>query len=129
MQRGRMRPEPSVYLFDAGQKHQRAVARSVCLAAVLCCLVNVAEAKPARCFTTDEGSYPCEFRATDRDGSFQISARGRPTYILNMIERGVASGFVTLRGRNIALPGRYLRSTNEPGCWVSDSTRAKICAR
>ena len=129
MERGRMRPESPACLLDAGQKHQRAVARSVCLAAILCWFVNAAEAKPARCFTTDEGSFPCQFRATDRDGSFEISAQGKPTYILNMIEPGVASGFVKLGGRNIALPGRYLRSTNEPGCWVNDSTRAKICAR
>jgi hypothetical protein len=95
----------------------------------LCCLATVAQAKPARCFTTDDGSFPCEFRATGRDGSFEISAPGKPTYILNMIEPGVASGFVTIGGRNVSLPGRYLSSRTEPGCWVNDATRAKICAR
>ena len=35
-----------------------------------------AEARAARCFTTDEGSFQCDFRMTDRDGSFQISAPG-----------------------------------------------------
>jgi hypothetical protein len=37
------------------------------------------EARPARCSTSDDGAYPCDFRATGRDGSFVISARGKPT--------------------------------------------------
>lgn len=106
-----------------------AVAATIILAAAAFCFATIAEAKPARCFTTDEGSYSCRFRATGRDGSFEISAPGKPTYILNMIEPGVASAYVTIGGRNISLPGRYLRSQTEPGCWVNDATRAKICAR
>jgi hypothetical protein len=46
-----------------------------------------------------------------------------------MEEPGVAYGFVNFGDKNIALPGRYLRSRSEPGCWVNDSTKAKICAR
>lgn len=90
---------------------------------------NGSEAKPARCFTSDEGSYPCAFVATDQDGSFKISAPGKPTYILNIDEPGVAFGFVNLGTRNISLPGRFLRSKTEPACWVNDSTHAKICAQ
>jgi hypothetical protein len=97
--------------------------------AVLACAITAAEARPASCFTTDEGRYPCDFRATGRDGSFQISAPGKPTYILTMDEPGVAFGFVNLGQRNIALPGRFLRSRSEPECWVNDSTGSKICAR
>jgi hypothetical protein len=93
------------------------------------CWANLTEAKPARCFTSDEGSFSCKFHATARDGSFKISAPGKPTYILNMIEPGVASGFVNVGTRNIPLPGRYLRSSTKPACWVNDSTGAKICAR
>lgn len=92
-------------------------------------MANVAHAKPARCFTTDEGSFDCQFRATDRDGSFRISAPGKPTYLLNVEEPGVAYGFANFGSRNVALPGRYLRSRSEPGCWVNDATGAKICAR
>ncbi len=88
-----------------------------------------AHAKPARCTTTDEGSYPCQFQATDRDGSFRISAPGKPAYILDMIEPGVAYGFVNLGNRNVSLPGRYLRSTSDPACWVNDTTSVHICAR
>lgn len=103
--------------------------RSILAAVALCCLANAAEAKPARCSTTDDGSFACEFRATGSDGSFEISAPGKPTYILNVTEPGIASGYVTIGGRNVSLPGRYLRSRAEPGCWANDTTRAKICAR
>jgi hypothetical protein len=91
--------------------------------------MSAAEARPATCFTTDEGTFRCQFRTTGSDGSFVISAPGKPTYRLNMSEPGVAYGFVTIGKRNIALPGRYLRSNGEPGCWVNDSTGAKVCAR
>jgi hypothetical protein len=93
------------------------------------CAIAAAQARPASCFTTDEGRYACNFRATGRDGSFEISAPGKPTYILTMDEPGVAFGFVNLGQRNIALPGRFLRSRSEPECWVNDSTGSKICAR
>jgi hypothetical protein len=33
---------------------------------------SLAEAKSARCFTTDDGYFPCEFTATDKAGSFEI---------------------------------------------------------
>lgn len=87
-----------------------------------------AEARPARCFTTDEGGFRCDFRTTDRDGSFQISAPGKPIYVLTIDQKDIAFGFVNLGGRNTPLPGRYLRSKTEPGCWVNDTTSAKICA-
>lgn len=96
------------------------------LALVLC---GAAEAKPARCSSTDDGTYACEFRSTDGDGSFEISAPGKPTYILNVTEPGVAFGFVNLGSRNVPLPGRYLRSLDDPACWVNDSTQTQLCAR
>jgi hypothetical protein len=92
------------------------------------CWATLSDAKPARCFTSDEGTFTCEFHATAGDGSFAISAPGKPTYLLNMIEPGVAAGFVHVDTRNIPLPGRYLRSAAEPACWVNDATGAKICA-
>ena len=104
-------------------------ASSLLSLAALCCVINAAEAKPARCFTTDDGSYACEFRATGRDGSFQISAPGKPTYLLNIDQPGLAYGFVAIEGRNVPLPGRYQRSRTERGCWVNDTTRSKICAK
>jgi len=86
-----------------------------------------AEARPAQCFTTDDGRYACDFVATDRDGSFRITARGKPTYILEMIEPGVATGFVNLGTRNVSLPGRFFRSTSDRACWDNDATKVRVC--
>ncbi len=94
-------------------------------------LCSPVQAKAARCSTSDDGAYKCEFRRTDSNGSFQISAPGKPTYILNVEEPDIAYGFGTFErgGRNVSLPGRYLRSKVDPGCWVNDTTSANICAR
>ena len=103
-------------------------ARGFLAVAILCFSISAGEARPARCFTSDESNFQCEFRATDRDGSFEISAPSKPTYILTLAEPGVAYGFVNLGTRNVPLPGRFLRSRSETGCWVNDSTATKICA-
>ena len=52
----------------------------VAAAAAVVIAATTAEARPARCSTSDDGAYPCDFRATGRDGSFVISAPGKPTY-------------------------------------------------
>jgi hypothetical protein len=86
-----------------------------------------AEARPARCSTSDDGAYPCDFRAAGRDGSFVISARGKPTYYVNMDGAGgafVHADFGT--GRNVALPGPYVRSTADRACWVYEG-KSQIC--
>ena len=88
-----------------------------------------AEAKSARCFTTDDGAFVCDFRMVDRDGSFAISAPCKPTYTLNMTEPGVAYGFTQIGSKNTALPGRYVRDRNDGACWVNNVTQTKICAR
>ncbi|NZD66184.1 hypothetical protein HX900_34615 [Rhizobium sp. WYCCWR 11290] len=98
------------------------------LTVILCCLAGVAHAKPARCFTTDDGQFRCEFLTTDRNGSFVISASGKPTYRLNTAGPGVAYGFVVIGTKYISLPGRFLRDANEPACWVNEATQTKICA-
>lgn len=107
---------------------QGTLALLLVVSALSVAMGGTAEARAVRCFTTDEGSFQCDFRMTDRDGSFQISAPGKPTYTLTMSEKDVAFGFVMLGARNTALPGRYLRSKTEPGCWLNDVTSAKICA-
>ncbi len=89
----------------------------VAAAVVLVCAP--AEARPARCSTSDDGTYPCDFRPSGRDGSFAISARGKPTYYVNTDGEGGASGHADFgTGRNIALPGPYLRSTADRACWL-----------
>lgn len=96
---------------------------SACLA-----LADAADAKQARCFSTDDGEYSCDFKATDADGSFEIAAPGKPTFILIMDEPGVASAFANFGDRNVSLPGLYLRDASDPACWISDATAARICA-
>src|SRR5260370_4898646 len=54
------------------------------LAVALClCASIVAEARPARCFTSDDGFYECDFVGSPQ-GGFTISASCRPTRILNI---------------------------------------------
>ena len=98
-------------------------------ASFLLCLSLPATAKPARCFTSDDGTYPCDFRLTDPDGSFQISAKGKPTFMLNMDGPGRAFGYANFGGgRNVSLPGEYTRDTADKACWVNGDTGTKICA-
>jgi hypothetical protein len=115
-------------LRHAGTGWWPSLARAVFSATVFCCLAGVAIARPARCFTTDDGEFGCQFRTTGRDGSFEISAPGKPRFMLNMTEPNVAFGFVNFGPRNISLPGRYMRDRNDPGCWVNDATADKMCA-
>lgn len=90
--------------------------------------VSPASAKPARCFTTDDGYYACNFRATDRQGSFVISAPQKPTYTLEVDEPGFAYGFLNVGSRNISLPGQFVRGSDDPACWANPETSVKICA-
>ncbi len=88
-----------------------------------------ADAKRARCFTTDDGYFACTFTATDADGSFEISARGKPAYSLIVDEPGFASAFIRFGGgRNVSLPGMYVRSRDDGACWNNPETATKICA-
>jgi hypothetical protein len=89
-----------------------------------------AAAKSARCFTTDDGEYDCIFMATDADGSFEISAPGKPKFSLVISEPGVAFVFGDYNdgGGNVALPGSYLRSQSDPACWENEDTETKLCA-
>jgi hypothetical protein len=98
-------------------------------AAGFCLPLATAEAKSARCFTTDDGEYDCTFVATDADGGFEISAPGKPTFFLLMTEPGVASGYgdYSGEGHNVMLPGRYLRSEDDPACRENDETETRIC--
>lgn len=88
-----------------------------------------ASAKSARCFTTDDGYYPCDFRGTDGSGSFEISAPGKPTFSLIVERPGFASAYADFgTGRNVPLPGMYVRERDQPACWSNPETNTKICA-
>ena len=96
--------------------------------AALLVLTSAAEARPARCSTSDDGPYACQFVAMDRQDSFRTSAPGKPTILLDVDQPGTAFGFANFGTRNVALPGRYLRSKADPACWVNDTTQVKVCA-
>lgn len=100
------------------------------LAAALVLLAGPALAKDARCMTTDDGFYPCWFKATDKQGSFTISAEGKPTYDIQVESPGVAFGFVTFSedGPFVPLPGQYLRANDDRACWDNTETDTRICA-
>ncbi len=98
----------------------------VCAAAILAFSVS-AEAKRARCFATDDGYFPCNYRAIDGAGSFRISASGYPTYVLEIDEPGFAYGYVSLGRRNISLPRQYVRSRDDGACWSNPQTNTKLC--
>ncbi len=85
-------------------------------------------AKQARCFTSDDGEYDCEFKITDNKGSFEVTAAGKPKMILMIDPPGVAYGWADFgTGRNVFLPGKYYRQDTDKACWVNDTTNDKIC--
>lgn len=99
-------------------------------AAALLAVPLAATAKPATCFNSDDGRYPCDFRQFGGDGSFTVSARGVPTYTIAITGREVADGFADYGNGsgNIFLPGPFYRSQADRACWISEATRFRICA-
>ena len=104
------------------------LAVSCSLALVALASITTAQAKSARCYTSDDGEYSCTFVATARDGSFEISGEGSPTFSLVMDSPGRAYGFADYGSGSVALPGVYVRDKEDPACWVNDQTSARICA-
>lgn len=104
------------------------VSVAVIAVAAALAFAQQASAKPARCFTTDDGHYPCDFKGLDRQGSFEISAPMKPTYSLWVDSPGLAAGFVNFGDRNIALPGTYVRQRDDAACWGNPETNTRICA-
>jgi len=97
---------------------------------VLALAASPALAKEARCFTSDDGEYPCEFTSTDKQGSFEISAPGYPSFALVIDSPGVAWVYGTYEegGKPVALPGPYLRAEDDGACWENSDTQTRICA-
>lgn len=106
----------------------RSLAFALAVALAVLAVPQTASARPARCFTTDDGHYPCDFRGTG-GGSFEITAPGKPGYRVTIDAPGEAQAsgdFAT--GRWVPLPGPYLRSQRDGACWVSGATNTSICA-
>ena len=108
----------------------RKTAAFTLLTAGLLLAAGPALAKDARCYTSDDGEYDCNFEVLDNAGSFEISAAGKPTFQLWIEGEGVASVGATYEagGRSIALPGQYLRSEDDGACWDNAETQTQICA-
>ncbi len=105
------------------------LVKSLLLAFSLCVIAVAVQAKSARCFTTDDGYYDCRFELTDDIGSFQISAANKPIFFVNLDGNGGADVFADFgTGRNVSLPGPYIRDKNDRACWESVATKAKVCA-
>jgi hypothetical protein len=99
---------------------------SIALAAAL--VPSVAFAKRARCFTTDDGYFSCQFRATDRAGSFEIKGRATPAYSIVVDRPGFAFGYINFGNRGIPISGMFVRQRNDPGCWNNPEMNVKLCA-
>jgi hypothetical protein len=95
------------------------------LAALLVLAASPALAKPAQCFTTDDGNFPCDFTVTDSQGSFEISAPGLPSYAVLIDSPGIGYGSVYI-GRWIPYAEPMRRSTADPACWQNSDS--EICA-
>ena len=85
------------------------------------------DAEEARCFTTDDGAYPCHVRNDSNSGSIEMIAPGRPTYILQLSSPDEAYGFAVLGGETVRLPAEFLRRPDDPGCWRNSETNTEIC--
>jgi hypothetical protein len=94
----------------------------------LAAMCSAALAKPAHCFTTDDGYYDCDFRGLDQAGSFTIKAAGYPTYTIEMEKAGFGFGYADFGSGNVSLPGHYTRNRNDGACWDNSETNTQICA-
>ncbi len=101
---------------------------SLCVAAVAG-LFTPAQARPARCFATDEGNYPCDFRSLGGSGSFRTSARGHATIRMDVSGPGAAWGYVNFGRGEESIPGEYARDPSDGACWDNpDARKTRICA-
>jgi hypothetical protein len=110
-------------------EHKRTIGIALAVGLAACTTTSASDIKNARCSTTDDGEYDCQFRTIDDAGSFEISAPDKPKYTVNIDQPGVAYGFIDLGTGNVPLPGKYLRSESDPACWENDTTNTSICAR
>jgi hypothetical protein len=104
-----------------------AILLAVPVAAIL---AGVAHGKDARCVTTDDGDYPCEFTSTGANGSFEITAEGKPTFTVEIESDEAAWVYAIFPGTtdSVALPGPYRRAADDRACWENPDTETRICA-
>ena len=104
------------------------VAAAVALLALA--LAGPALAKSARCYNSDDGYYTCNFTAVEGDGSFVVRARGYPSYTLLIDRPGFAWGYANYGGggKNVSLPGMFVRQRDDGACWRNPEVDFEICA-
>ncbi len=90
--------------------------------------LSAAEAKRARCYTTDDGYYDCNFKGLDNRGSFVIWEQGYPSFTIEIDRPGVAYGYANYGSGNVSLPGTYYRNDSDGACWDNSDTATQICA-
>ena len=61
-------------------------------------------------------------------GSFRTSARGYPTYVIEVYQSGRAYGYADFGTGSKPLPGEYIRSRQDRACWDNTVTGTQICA-
>ena len=96
-------------------------------AALLVCAAASGSAADARCYNSDDGDYDCIFEQFGGDGSFAVHAPMRPTYTMQILSDGVASGFGDYGSGNRFLLGPFIRSQTDPACWISEATDFALC--
>lgn len=105
----------------------RQAACGLLAAAALAFGASAASAKPAQCFTLDDGHYDCNFKGTDSAGSFEASAKGYPTIWLNVESPGVAWITKDFGTGGTNLPGPYYRAEDDRACWDNPDTDDRLC--
>jgi hypothetical protein len=98
------------------------------LAASAALSISAADAKSARCFTTDDGYFPCDFSTTDNDGSFQIMGSDGTGFSMVMDQPGFGYGYLIDGEKSVPLAGEYVRSRDDGACWNNPETNDKVCA-
>lgn len=86
-------------------------------------------AREARCFTTDDGYYDCDFESLG-GGDFEIAADGYPSFQIVIDRPGFAFGYARYEpdGGYVALPGMFVRDRQDGACWHNPETETKVCA-
>ncbi len=107
--------------------HQFARIRLLLFLAILIYAVS-AKAEPGRCFKTGLGDYACEINLLEFNGSFAISAPGKPTYSIVFDGLDFAFGFVNEGDGNRVMAGIYRREEENPSCWANVQSDDRICA-
>lgn len=103
--------------------------RRTALFLVAALFATPAAAKDARCYTTDDGYYDCNFEPLGQ-GSFEVTAEGYPALQIVIDSPGVAFGYGQYEpgGNYVALPGTFTRNEQDGACWDNSDTDVQICA-